>query len=470
LLLIHSRAAGVGALIGLLACAAPARGQGSEDVNAGQFDFSLPGARSLAMGGAFIALADDATSAYSNPAGLIQLGRPEVSLEYRGWDFDATAIDQGHAFGAPTGIGLDTVPGVVSKSFPSSTSGVSFASFVYPRTRWALGLFAHRFPKFKTTKQVQGAFFNCQGGILDHDQAPFCQALIAETNGIDRVQPKVQEIKIGLWSAGATFSFKLGSGFSLGASALYYTFSIDSTNQVYSTFAPGDLFGPLNANALDLVSTQKGDDHAFAWNGGFRWSFGSFVLAGAYRRGPTFHFSDVVQAKVKHLGECLEDQICSDETVRFKVPDTFAVGLVFRPVPPLTLSFQYDFVKFTDLLGPQSSGLPPNAARTVDANLKVEDANRFRFGVEYLKVFSGGQALSLRGGVWYDPAHRVYFDGDPDTGLPYPQYALLFPKGQSQTHATGGVGFVVQPHFQMDAALDVSELYQTLSVSTIWKF
>ena len=91
------------ALLGLLAAAVPARGQGSEDVNAGQFDFSLPGARSLAMGGAFIALADDATSAYSNPAGLIQLGRPEVSLEYRGWDFDATAIDHGHAFGPPTG-------------------------------------------------------------------------------------------------------------------------------------------------------------------------------------------------------------------------------------------------------------------------------------------------------------------------------------------------------------------------------
>jgi hypothetical protein len=90
-------------LIALLAAAVPARSQGTEDVNAGQFDFSLPGARSLGMGGSFIALADDATSAYSNPAGLIQLGRPEVSIEYRGWDFEATAIDRGHAFGTPTG-------------------------------------------------------------------------------------------------------------------------------------------------------------------------------------------------------------------------------------------------------------------------------------------------------------------------------------------------------------------------------
>src|SRR5262245_49913029 len=34
-----------------------------------QFDFINPGARSLAMGGAFIGLADDATAASTNPAG-----------------------------------------------------------------------------------------------------------------------------------------------------------------------------------------------------------------------------------------------------------------------------------------------------------------------------------------------------------------------------------------------------------------
>ena len=456
------------ALLGLLAAAVPARGQGSEDVNAGQFDFSLPGARSLAMGGAFIALADDATSAYSNPAGLIQLGRPEVSLEYRGWDFDATAIDHGHAFGPPTGSGLDTVPGTVFEAFPSSTSGVSFVSLVYPRSRFAIGAFAHRFPKFETTKDIQGAFFDCSGGTLDTDTEPYCQALVADTNGIDRVQPKEQEIKIGLWSAGATLAVRLGHGLSLGFSGLYYSFSIDSTNLVYSTF--DDPFGPKDPAQLDLMSTQKGDDHAFAWNGGLRWSLGSWVLAGAYRRGPSFDYTNTVTAKQAHLGECRPEEDCSTEPVRFKVPDTFAAGIAYRPIPPLTLSFQYDFVQFTDLLGPQSSGLPPSAGRTVDEGLKVDDAHRFRFGVEYLKVFSGGQALSLRGGVWHDNDHRVYFDHDPDTGLPYPQYAMLFPRGEAQTHGSGGVGLVLQPHFQIDVGFDVSDLDQTLAVSTIWKF
>ena len=174
-----------------------------------------------------------------------------------------------------------------------------------PKTRFALGLFAHRFPKFETTKDIQGAFFNCSGGTLDTDTEPYCQALIADTNGIDRVQPKEQEIKIGLWSAGATLSVRLGRGLSLGFSGLYYSFSIDSTNRVYSTF--DDPFGPKDPAKLDLLSTQKGDDQAFAWNGGFRWSLGSWVLAGAYRRGPSFDYTNTVTAQVAHRGECLPE-------------------------------------------------------------------------------------------------------------------------------------------------------------------
>jgi long-chain fatty acid transport protein len=459
--------AATGCALLLFAAAVPARGQGSEDVNAGQFDFSLPGARSLAIGGAFIALADDATSAYSNPAGLIQLGRPEISVEYRGWNFDATAIDRGHAFGQPTGIGLDTISGLVSEAFPSSTAGVSFASLVYPKSRWALGLFAHRFPKFETTKDIQGAFFNCSGGTLEEDTGPYCQSLIADTNGIDRVQPKDQDIKIGLWSAGATLSFKLRPGLSLGFSGLYYSFAMDSTNRVYSTFA--DPFGPKNRDHLDLFATQRGDDHAFAWNGGFRWSLGYWVVAGAYRRGPRFDYTNTIRAGPWHRQKCPDD-LCNVHQVRFKVPDTFAGGVAFRPSPPWTLTFQYDFVEFSDLMGRQSSGLQGNAARTLEAGLKTDNVHRFRFGAEYLKLFSGGQVVALRGGVWHGTSHRTFFEADPETGLPYPQYALLFPKGPSQTHGSAGIGFVLQPHFQLDAAVDISDMYRTVSVSTILKF
>jgi len=46
------------------------------------------GARALGMGGAFIAIADDATAASWNPGGLIQLETPEISIV--GTYFDRT--------------------------------------------------------------------------------------------------------------------------------------------------------------------------------------------------------------------------------------------------------------------------------------------------------------------------------------------------------------------------------------------
>src|SRR4029453_506818 len=48
-----------------------------------QFNFNNPGARALGMGGAFVAVADDATAVVANPAGLTLLQRPEISAQYK---------------------------------------------------------------------------------------------------------------------------------------------------------------------------------------------------------------------------------------------------------------------------------------------------------------------------------------------------------------------------------------------------
>jgi long-subunit fatty acid transport protein len=75
-----------------------------------------PGARSLGLGGAFVAVADDATAAYANPSGLVQLLRSEISAELRTWSDDR----EGAA---------------------SDLSGIGFASFVLPRQKWSLAIY-----------------------------------------------------------------------------------------------------------------------------------------------------------------------------------------------------------------------------------------------------------------------------------------------------------------------------------------
>jgi hypothetical protein len=84
--------------------------------------FTNPGARSIGLGGAFAAIADDATAAFANPAGLVQILRPEISIELR---FTASMED--------------------SQFDPAQDiSGLGFFSFVVPAQRWALALYSHQ--------------------------------------------------------------------------------------------------------------------------------------------------------------------------------------------------------------------------------------------------------------------------------------------------------------------------------------
>lgn len=75
-----------------------------------------PGARSLGLGGAFVAVADDATAAWANPSGLMQLARPEISLEGRSWSEDREGV-------------------------ASNQSSLGFLSFVLPRQKWSIAFY-----------------------------------------------------------------------------------------------------------------------------------------------------------------------------------------------------------------------------------------------------------------------------------------------------------------------------------------
>jgi long-subunit fatty acid transport protein len=472
----------------LLAAPTLGRAQNTNDVNAGiQFDFSLPGARSLAMGGAFVAVADDATAAYSNPAGLIVLSRPELSAEGRAWGFTTSSLSSGHAFGLPSRLGIDTVAGVERRSFDSDASGPSFFSFVYPRGRWAVAVFAHQLTRFNTRKQIQGPFFSCSGGYRGtNPQPPFCE-LDARAAGVDREFPKQQNMDLNIRSAGASVAYRIGDRLSLGVSGLVYGFEIDSRNRVFAArdelhYSEPSFAFPEN---LELEATQAGTDRAFAFTLGLLWQASNRLSFGAsYRQGPRFNFEMTTTIGDAHpcvgakwtrwpdaCAERLEPGLVAawDGENPFKVPDTWAVGLAFRPVETLTLSFEYDRTQFSQLI--DELGDParpsPQESEAVLQRIELDDSNRFRFGLEYLKLFKK-RILALQLGAWYDPEHQMRFEADdPETGYPAPRWAVLFPRGENAWHLTAGVGFVFSEHLQLDSAFDWSDPTRTVSVSVV---
>jgi len=145
-------------------CLVPAISAAQEAPPALEFSFSNPGARSMALGGAFVALADDATAAFANPAGLIQLVRPEISLEMRRRDYSTPYTAGGRAQGPPTGYGIDTVDGIRTAVSNETTSGLSFLSFVYPGSKWSLAIYRHQLADFMVRTELNGLFGDTEDG------------------------------------------------------------------------------------------------------------------------------------------------------------------------------------------------------------------------------------------------------------------------------------------------------------------
>ena len=117
-----------------------------------QFDFLAPGARSMAMGGAFVAVADDATAALTNPAGLSKLTRSEVSFELRTRQFKVPYAFSGRLAGTPSGIGIDNVSTATFNEASTSEGNLAFLSVVFasPERRWSAAAYRHATVSFST--------------------------------------------------------------------------------------------------------------------------------------------------------------------------------------------------------------------------------------------------------------------------------------------------------------------------------
>ena len=102
-----------------------------------------PGARSLGLGGAFVAVADDATAAWANPSGLMQLVRPEISFEGRAWSEDREGV-------------------------ASNQSNLGFLSFVLPRQKWSIAIYAQTLTslEFPTEWQVNSGEIEPLSGLV----------------------------------------------------------------------------------------------------------------------------------------------------------------------------------------------------------------------------------------------------------------------------------------------------------------
>ncbi|MGD8440028.1 MAG: hypothetical protein PVG53_05805 [Holophagae bacterium] len=115
----------------------------------------------------------------------------------------------------------------------------------------------------------------------------------------------------------------------------------------------------------------------------------------------------------------------------------------------ITLGFEWDHVEYSSIFGS-------------DDELRIDDADELHLGAEYA-MLTMAPIVSLRAGVWLDPDHRISHSGSN-----YVAEAVLG-GGEDQVHFAAGLGLAFE-RFQLDLAVDLSELADTVSVSFISRF
>ncbi len=434
---------------------APAIASAQETPSTFEFSFSNPGARSLGLGGAFTALTDDATAAFANPAGLVQLVSPEVSAEVRHWSFSTPYIIGGRYEGEPTGIGLDTVDGLRTAVSEEQLTGLSFLSFVYPKGRWSFAFYRHQLANFRAQTATQGLFPGWE--------AP-------------RAFDRRWSTELDIVSYGAAGAYRFSDRFSLGLGIVHFKGRLDAP---FEWSLPDDIdtlqdaFGPTSyLPESQLANGQMSiDDSDWGLSAGLLWRFvENWSLGAFYRLGPEFKLVyDVTAGPL--APEFLDPAFAPGETILIvespmKFPDVYGLGVAFRSRDGrLAVGFEWDRVEYSSIF----SSFDPVVTETLDPDLDLQvylvadDGNEFRLGAEYA-FLDFKPVLAIRTGVWLDPDHR-FRSIHPDD----PSHRALFQSGEDEIHAAVGLGLAFKS-FQIDLAADFSDLVDTYSLSAIYSF
>ena len=360
--MMHGSGCDIARCVFLLALTASLTAGGAvaqESILALEFSFSNPGARSMGLGGAFVALADDATAAFANPAGLVQLTRPEVSVEGRGWSYSTPYTTGGRAEGEPSGFGIDDSAGLRSAESEDEIADLSFLSVVYPRKRWAVAFYRHQLASFEFSGATQGLF----AGV------GFC---------CRRSEDQRDVFDLDVVSYAVSGAYRLTDAFSLGLSLVYFEGSMNSVSEAFLHDAPTlEAFFSENSylpERLLLTDHFTVDDGGWGGSAGALWSLSDSWKLGAFLRlGAELDMNARVIT-----GPALEPFYATGTVLEgvapsMVLPDVWGLGLAYQSADGrFTLGLEWDRVEYSDLLD----------RAPLDFERELDDGDELRAGAE----------------------------------------------------------------------------------------
>ena len=433
-------------LLALILGVQPAWGLTDEEVFRDlRFNLTNPGARSLALGGAFISLADDATAAQANPAGLGFLRTSEFFAELRAVDNAAQSAVRNESL--PAGIDTFVATGTDLDDVVCATCRSAVILF----DRWTLGVSRQELLNIRndTLNNFAFTFSGSPGAVL--------------AEGVGTIDLEVTNINV---SAGFRISEKLG----VGATITYSTLDAKSevVNEIVDT--AGNLAGmAILEPTLDLRTSIDDSDDEVVFSLGLiykrldkpknNWSVGA-----VYRQAPSFSVSEDIDAAGLDIFE-VRKRLGTRFANRFSLPDVFGVGGSIRFTDRLTLSLDIERILYSNLLDDYVAGV--NALTSEDAEFTVDDATDFRLGGEYV-LFNENNFLpvmALRAGVFTEEPSTIRARSTGSTSFATEE---VFGGGDREFHGAVGVGFPIDA-FTVDVGADFSDTDNEYLVSVIYK-
>jgi len=427
-----------------------------------RFNFINPGARALGFGGAFIGIADDATAAQVNAAGLIQLSQPQFFMEER-------------VIGSDTTVGREnSVPdfAFTSENERRAISTPTFFAYVHPLQHLTLGF--SRQELLNTRFRVESQF-------------DFALGTVAIWSGTG-------DIAVHVTNWNATVAWPVGGHLSLGATATFARLEIDSTVQNFildragvvlcSPGGPIDCTAPAGQTALehpqDWYRTQIGDkDAAFAYSvGALVTPSENLGIGVVFRSGAGFRFE---QQRIDGLSGSVGLPPLEKASATFRqtlnLPDSYGAGVKWQVTPRVKIAADLVHIQYSSLLADLSKEMnvltavanPGTAGGRFPTRFGIDDVTEVHLGAElrWVRQATTGEKAHpesvwlLRGGVFTDPDNvlqdRSGSFGDALGGR------------DNVLHYALGFG-AVQQNVQVDFALSHSSLGNEAVVSLIHEF
>jgi long-chain fatty acid transport protein len=413
-----------------------------------QWNFATPGARANAMGQAFIGVADDATAATTNPAGLVSLTRPQVYLEYKNTDIKIQRL-----------AATDSLFTGQASTFATNVNSPSFLNIAAPvGSRVAVGFTRHEFlNQQESFRLAPRAVPNTFSGSTVLELFP-----VAGNENFKGVSyaASVAAAPSKLVSIGLTVSF---NHLDAQSTATRYN---DSAGRTFCdpNCTQANISDVIVSNVIANQTSISQTSNAMAFAIGALVKPTPMVSVGfSYAKGPSFAVSENKAVNPGFSG--FPNPCCGTNkplvttsgypvTVTIAVPDRFGVGVAVRPHPRLLVAADAVRINYSSLA--KNITLIFDEGSTVGGNLAIDNVTEIHVGGE-VNVSAAANPVFVRGGVFTNPNHTLKFTGpitNPSIPLGNERYTALYdtlPR-DTETYATVGAGVAVGLHFQLDAA------------------